>query len=354
MKSASKFLLASLIGLVLFVPAAIGDATTVSWTPTTPLDQSSFKAKAGQTVRFSLSATTTVAGGVVHIAPLHALPSGSIFTSSDGGVAHAKFMWAPEYGGDSTVQFIATGTGATAPTLTYTIHVSGNAKPAQAPTAAPKPKVKYPHAFKLTDDTVAHWTPVLHRAAAYAKPSKSSHVVTTLDTSTTDDTQNIVLVLEGRDVTSRDTWYRVRLPILPNNSTGWVQARSLGDLYEVHTHLWVDRKKFTATLTRYGKVVFKTRVGVGKSFWPTPRGEFYVRDKMTSFNNPVYGPIAFGTSARSAVLTDWPGGGFVGVHGTNEPQILPGRVSHGCIRMQNPAILKLARLMPVGTPLTVR
>ncbi|MGH3141895.1 MAG: L,D-transpeptidase, partial [Gaiellales bacterium] len=30
------------------------------------------------------------------------------------------------------------------------------------------------------------------------------------------------------------------------------------------------------------------------------------------------------------------------------------RVSHGCIRMPNKSILKLARLMPVGTPLTVR
>ena len=68
----------------------------------------------------------------------------------------------------------------------------------------------------------------------------------------------------------------------------------------------------------------------------------------------VYGPIAFGTSARSAVLTDWPGGGFVGVHGTNEPQLIPGRVSHGCIRLRNPDILHLARLLPVGTPVTIR
>ncbi len=54
------------------------------------------------------------------------------------------------------------------------------------------------------------------------------------------------------------------------------------------------------------------------------------------------------------MLTDWPGGGFVGVHGTNEPHILPGAVSHGCIRMPNESILKLARLMHVGTPLTIR
>jgi len=80
---------------------------------------------------------------------------------------------------------------------------------------------------------------------------------------------------------------------------------------------------------------------------------FYIRDKLTDFGDPFYGPVAFGTSARSSVLTDWPDGGFIGVHGTDEPQLLPGHVSHGCIRMPNSSILILARLMPVGTPLTV-
>jgi lipoprotein-anchoring transpeptidase ErfK/SrfK len=53
------------------------------------------------------------------------------------------------------------------------------------------------------------------------------------------------------------------------------------------------------------------------------------------------------------VLTDWPGGGFIGIHGTNQPEILPGRVSHGCVRMPNAAVLRLARLMPLGTPVTI-
>jgi lipoprotein-anchoring transpeptidase ErfK/SrfK len=53
-------------------------------------------------------------------------------------------------------------------------------------------------------------------------------------------------------------------------------------------------------------------------------------------------------SARSAVLTDWPDGGFVGIHGTNQPELLPGRVSHGCIRMRNEDIVELGRSMPIG------
>jgi len=72
------------------------------------------------------------------------------------------------------------------------------------------------------------------------------------------------------------------------------------------------------------------------------------------FGDPLYGPVAFGTSARSAVLTDWPDGGFVGIHGTNEPALIPGHISHGCVRLRNQDIVALSRLMPVGTPVTIR
>ena len=73
----------------------------------------------------------------------------------------------------------------------------------------------------------------------------------------------------------------------------------------------------------------------------------------TGYYAPAYGPRAFGLSARSAKLTDWPGGGFIGIHGTAYPGILPGRVSHGCVRMRNSAIMRLFRLMPIGTPVTI-
>jgi lipoprotein-anchoring transpeptidase ErfK/SrfK len=146
----------------------------------------------------------------------------------------------------------------------------------------------------------------------------------------------------------------VRAPALPTNVTGWVPRRALGAYTFVHTQLVIDRERFTATLIRDGQAVFNAPVGIGKPSSPTPRGLFYVRSKLWSLRSPFYGPLAFGTSARSPVLTDWPGGGFVGIHGTNEPQLIPGSISHGCIRMRNDDILRLGRLMPVGTPVTIR
>jgi lipoprotein-anchoring transpeptidase ErfK/SrfK len=327
--------------VLLVAPAAHSDAAAVIWSSPTPTDKAQFTVKVGKQVKFGLTASSEEPGGIVHITSAGRLPVGVRFTSSDGVAAHAQFEWAPETPGTYTLKFTAAlvGTTTTAPTLSYVVHA--------------KSAISYPLKYVLTDDKSAHWAPIIRKAKVYSKPG-GGRVVTTLGTKTTDsETQNLVLILNGEDLNANKTWYRARLPILPNNSTGWIKASDLGELYSVSTHLYVDRAHFRATLKKNGKVIFTTRVGVGRTIWPTPHGEFYIRSKLTNFNDPFYGPIAFGTSARSETLTDWPGGGYVGVHGTNQPEILPGRVSHGCVRLKNAAILQLARLMPVGTPLTI-
>ena len=199
----------------------------------------------------------------------------------------------------------------------------------------------------------ALWAPVTRTVLARRAPSVDAPAIAPLEVRTPEGTSNLVL-LAGTAGASARAWVRVRLPVLPNNTTGWVPRSALGGLVPVDTHLVVDLRRLRAELFRSGHRIFEAPVGVGASEAPTPRGEFYVRDKLTSFDNSFYGPVAFGTSARSAVLTDWPDGGYIGIHGTNEPQLIPGRISHGCIRMRNDDILRLASLMPVGTPLTIR
>lgn len=202
-------------------------------------------------------------------------------------------------------------------------------------------------------ETREWYAPVLREVAARSAPRASAPRVAPLGPRTPEGTTNIVLIV-GERVRRAGLWVRVRLAILPNGRTGWVPRTALGALRVVHTHLVVDRAAFTATLYDDGRKVFAARVGVGTPASPTPGGQFYVRERLSGFGDPFYGPVAFGTSARSPVLTDWPGGGFVGIHGTNEPQRIPGRISHGCIRLRNADILRLGRLMPVGTPVTIR
>jgi lipoprotein-anchoring transpeptidase ErfK/SrfK len=190
--------------------------------------------------------------------------------------------------------------------------------------------------------------------AARVTPSPGSQTIARLLTETPEGTSNIVLVLGNRVDDAGALWIRVRLPVLGKPNTGWIPRAALGGYATVTTHLVVDLDSLQATLFRDGRAIFRADVGVGMSSWPTPRGEFYIRNKLTGYASTMYGPLAFGTSARSRVLTDWPAGGFVGIHGTNRPDQLPGRVSHGCIRMRNEDILRLSKLMPVGTPLTIR
>jgi L,D-transpeptidase-like protein len=194
--------------------------------------------------------------------------------------------------------------------------------------------------------------PVLQRLVARSGPRTRARALATLEPRTPEGTTNLVVI---DDVVERGglLWARVELPVLPNGTEGWVPRSGLGGYTFLDTRLVVDRSRLEATLYRGREAVFRAPVGIGTPSSPTPAGTFYVREMLRGFGDPFYGPIAFGTNARSATLTDWPGGGFIGIHGTNEPQLIPGRISHGCIRMRNAAILRLAHLLPVGSRVIV-
>jgi lipoprotein-anchoring transpeptidase ErfK/SrfK len=249
----------------------------------------------------------------------------------------------------------ATAVGAVAAGAILLWPASQAGTPASDLPASPDPALSVPEPKPLSGDRhLSAWTPVRRAASARSAPNSRSAVVARVATTTPEGTTNLLLVLgRKRDAAGR-LWVRARLPVLPNGTTGWLPRRALGGYELVRTRLVVDLRRLRATLLRDGRAVFRAGVGIGLPQWPTPRGEFYVRNKLVRYRSPFYGPIAFGTSARSETLTDWPDGGFVGIHGTNSPDLLPGRVSHGCIRMRNEDILKLGRLMPVGTPLSIR
>ena len=201
---------------------------------------------------------------------------------------------------------------------------------------------------------VSYWAFVDYATTARTRPDFKSKGFAHIGRETEDGTDNLVLVL-ARAIRGGRTWLKVRLPILPNNSTGWVPADDLSSLRVVHTWLKLERSRLRLTLIRKGRVIFKAPVGIGAPGTPTPAGNFYIRDELTSFPpGTIYGALAFGTSGKSATLTDWPKGGVIGLHGTNQPQLIPGRISHGCVRLRNHDITRLAKLLPIGTPLTIR
>ena len=221
--------------------------------------------------------------------------------------------------------------------------------------AAPRPALAIPKPEGLAREAdLTRWAPLRRATAARAMPSRSGRVLARLAVRTPEGTAHPLPVLGRRADERGRLWLRVALPVLPNGTHGWVPRRAVGGYELVRHRLVVDLDELELTLLERGKPVLSAPVGIGEGRWPTPRGRFIVRNRLERYESPQYGPVAFGTSARSATLTDWPAGGFVGIHGTDQPEILPGKVSHGCIRLRNADILRLARLMPVGTPVLVR
>jgi lipoprotein-anchoring transpeptidase ErfK/SrfK len=198
----------------------------------------------------------------------------------------------------------------------------------------------------------AAWAPVLRRTVARSAPGGAA--ITRVSTRTPEGTTNLLEIVDRRRDAGGRLWVRVRLAVLPNGTEGWVPRSAVGGITTVRTHLYVDLGERTATLMRGDRMLLRAPVGVGRAGASTPTGSFYIRNRLTTYSSPTYGPVAFGTSARSADLTDWPAGGYIGIHGTDRPDLLPGAVSHGCIRMSNADVERLARLMPVGTPVTIR
>jgi lipoprotein-anchoring transpeptidase ErfK/SrfK len=228
------------------------------------------------------------------------------------------------------------------------------------PTAVPGPGVSDPmsalvepgDATRLSDEKkVTRWAHANETSAIRATASSRARTITRLRFLTEDKLPEVYLVLDGKLDAQGDAWLHIRIPMRPNGRTGWVPADELSQLYVVTTKLVIDRTAKRATLTKGGRKVWQAPVGIGKASTPTPSGTFWVRERLRG-DGKVYGPYAFGTSAYS-ILSDWPNGGVVGIHGTNEPNLIPGRPSHGCVRVRNDKIRQLAKLMPVGTPVSI-
>ncbi|MGZ4385152.1 MAG: L,D-transpeptidase, partial [Gaiellaceae bacterium] len=109
------------------------------------------------------------------------------------------------------------------------------------------------------------------------------------------------------------------------------------------------------TAWRQGRIVVQAQAAVGRTSLPTPTGLYYVTELLRQPDpRGAYGPYAIGLSAYSRVLFAFGGGpGQIGIHGTNEPSLLGTNASHGCIRVANAVIVRLARILPLGTPVTI-
>jgi len=209
---------------------------------------------------------------------------------------------------------------------------------------------------RLSDEAkLSRWAYPAREALVRTAPSDQARVIDRLRILTEDRLPETYLLLQRREASGAGDWVRLRVPGRPNGRTGWVPRDALGSFHRVTTAVTVDRRRLRVTLRRRGRVVFRAPIGIGKGSTPTPAGRFWIREKFrVAGGGGVYGPRALGTAAYAPGLTDWPSGGVIGFHGTNQPGLIPGRPSHGCIRLRNHDIWRFYRLVPVGTPVRIR
>jgi L,D-transpeptidase catalytic domain len=183
-------------------------------------------------------------------------------------------------------------------------------------------------------------------------PAPSARIVRTLHRFRADGQFQIVLALGARRGADGAWWYRLSLPGRPNGARGWMPAAD-ADVRPVHNRIVVRLAERTIEVRRIsdGRLLLRGVVAIGGPGAATPRGrDFYVESAFVPLD-PFYGVFALETSAYARV-TDWPTH-VVGIHGTDQPQLLGEAVSHGCVRVSNDVARRLERLAPLGTPIDV-
>ena len=156
-------------------------------------------------------------------------------------------------------------------------------------------------------------------------------------------------------VRSRATgWEHVYLPLRPDGATGWIKDKDVSLAWDPYS-LQARLARHQLTVSKQGRVVARYPAAVGRSVLPTPTGRYYLVELLKQPNpRGPYGPYAFGTLAFSKVLYHIGAGPRqIGIHGTDEQGSIGNSVSHGCIRLRNGDITKLAHELPLGTPVTI-
>jgi lipoprotein-anchoring transpeptidase ErfK/SrfK len=235
---------------------------------------------------------------------------------------------------------LAGGTGTT------TTGVTTMTEPGTTTTKSPPPGPKVVSAFPAAGGLVGHSVPVRKAPDPHAPVIKVMHAFRP-------DFRPQEMFAVGKATGSDGmAWYHVSIPMRPNGTYGWIPANTVS-LRPTHSQIVVDLSSRTIDLYRFGKHKWHGKVAIGAPGRETPTGHYFVAARFVPYHDAFLGVFAEETSAYSK-LTEWPGGGVVGIHGTSLPQLLGQAVSHGCVRVSNTTARHLRTLAPLGTPIWIK
>jgi hypothetical protein len=226
----------------------------------------------------------------------------------------------------------------------------------QAFAPVPMPTRASPGATAAPDPQYERWTVGVARRPVTVRehPASGSATLEVFGKHTAaGDYPTLFLVDSVREVDG-EPWYKVYVPAPPNGTKGWVRDGQLA-FYSTAARIVVDLSERKLTVYKRGSGQGTWPVAVGRPGLSTPTGTYFVTMKLRPPDpGGAYGVLALGTSAYQPKLSDWAGGGIVGIHGTNEPWLIGKAISHGCVRMKNKDILEVSRLVPAGSPIFIQ
>jgi lipoprotein-anchoring transpeptidase ErfK/SrfK len=158
-------------------------------------------------------------------------------------------------------------------------------------------------------------------------------------------------------------WLEVQLPVRPNGTTGWIRSSRV-TLSSTTMSVQVSLSERRLRVVDAGAVLVDVPAGIGRPATPTPTGTFTVTDVVPSANPAGgYGPVALALDGYSEVMDSFAGESgedapdatvpVLAVHGTNRPESVGQAQSNGCPRLYNDDMLRVAAMVPAGTPVQI-
>ncbi|WCB91853.1 hypothetical protein DSM104299_00531 [Baekduia alba] len=168
----------------------------------------------------------------------------------------------------------------------------------------------------------------------------------------------VTLLVHGarRDSAGR-RWLRVGLLQRGPRRTGWIPADD-AVLGRTSWRVEVSLHRRRVVVRRGGRVRWRLHAVVGSPTTPTPTGTFSVLERVRQ-RDPGAFPgswVLFLTAYSHAVRWFDGNDGQVGLHGRGGASLrdpLGSARSHGCIRLTNRAIARIARHVPDGSPVVI-
>jgi lipoprotein-anchoring transpeptidase ErfK/SrfK len=151
-------------------------------------------------------------------------------------------------------------------------------------------------------------------------------------------------------------WVAVRTASVPNGRVGWIDtARTPLGFARTQLSVEVDLSRRLLVLRRGDTVLHRAVVAIGRAGSTTPTGRFAVTDKLAgSRYGSSYGCCILALSGTQPNLpAGWTGGNRLAIHG-GPARTIGTDVSAGCLHASPDDLRYLMRLVPLGTPVTIR